>query len=125
MLIFWVGKIVTIHAIYVPALLPLILIKNTAVVMVCVLQYVHLKYALEAAPDGEEERVEGAVPGPGSQVGVEGRGHHGFLIPLQLLVLDAAVASRGSQCPGRPGSRGCGVDGSDRANLRHVWSVKK
>ena len=91
----------------------------------CLLQNVHLKYPLEAAPDGEKERVEGAVPGPGSQVGVEGRGHHGFLIPLQLLVLDAAVASRGSQCPGRPGSRGCGVDGSDRANLRHVWSVKK
>ena len=67
------------------------------------LQYVHLEYPLEAAPDGEEQRVEGAVPGAGCQVGVEGRRHHGFLIPLQLLVLDAAVASRGSQSPGRPG----------------------
>ena len=81
------------------------------------LQNVHLKYALEAAPDGEKERVEGAVPGPGGQVGVEGRGHHGLLVPLQLLVLDAAVASGGPQGPGGPGSRGRGVHGSDGAHL--------
>ena len=96
------------------------IISGVAGARLGLLQYVHLEYSLEAAPDGEKECVEGAVPGPGGEVGVEGRGHHGFLIPLQLLALEGAVASRGSQRPGGPSRGGRGVHGSDGAHLRHL-----
>ena len=71
------------------------------------LQYVHLEYPLEAAPDGQEESVEGAVPGPRSEVGVESVCYERFLIPLQLLVLKAGV-SPGVRRPQRPGRPHCG-----------------
>ena len=58
------------------------------------LQDVHLEDALEAGPDGEEERVEGDVPGPGGEISVEGILDEWFLIPLHLLILETVMTAR-------------------------------
>lgn len=57
------------------------------------LQDVHLEDALEAGPDGEEECVEGDMPGPGGQVSVECVLDKWLLIPLHLLALEAVMTS--------------------------------
>ena len=86
------------------------------------LQDVHLEDALEAAPDGEEECVEGAVPGASGQVGVEGVGHEGLLVPLEFLVLEAGVSPGvvSPESPGGPHGGGAGVHGPHGARVRHL-----
>ena len=84
------------------------------------LQQVHLEAALEACPDGEEQSVEGDVPRPRCQVGVESVLDKRLLIPLDLPVLQSAVtAPARAQGPGGPRRGGGGVNRPDRARVVH------